>query len=82
MTETKKVTAREHHRRLQSPPPTMAIFSFSEMINLLNVLQKNRFNPKFYIAAASNNMSLQNRYFAIGMEIEEMALREQKIQNS
>ncbi|KAL3529443.1 hypothetical protein ACH5RR_008765 [Cinchona calisaya] len=82
MSVTERVTAREHHRRLQSPPPTMAIFSFSEMINLLNVLEKNRFKPKFYIAAASDNMSLQNRYYATGMEIEEMALREQKMQNS
>ncbi|KAL3524959.1 hypothetical protein ACH5RR_013331 [Cinchona calisaya] len=132
MSETERVTAREHHRRQQSPPPTMVIFSFSsddtfklslltdywthylnlihqssqlrsatsqrkplstlivlcssgrtaEIINLTSVLQKNRFKPKFYIAAASDNMSLQNRYYATGMEIEEIALREKKMQNS
>ena len=31
----------------------------AEMINLLNVLQKDRFAPRFYIAAATDNMSLQ-----------------------
>ncbi|KAL3531709.1 hypothetical protein ACH5RR_005230 [Cinchona calisaya] len=31
----------------------------AEMINLLNVLQKNRFKPRYYIAAATDNMSLQ-----------------------
>ena len=30
-----------------------------EMLNLLAVLQKGRFNPRFYIAAATDNMSLQ-----------------------
>eukprot|EP00256_Glycine_max_P051711 XP_014617792.1 UDP-N-acetylglucosamine transferase subunit ALG14 homolog isoform X2 [Glycine max] len=29
------------------------------MLNLLVVLQKDRFNPRFYIAAATDNMSLQ-----------------------
>ena len=29
------------------------------MLNLLAVLQKDRFNPRFYIAAATDNMSLQ-----------------------
>lgn len=29
------------------------------MINLLSVLQKERFSPRFYIAAATDNMSLQ-----------------------
>lgn len=31
----------------------------AEMINLLSVLQKDRFAPRFYIAAATDNMSLQ-----------------------
>ncbi|KAL3534398.1 hypothetical protein ACH5RR_002859 [Cinchona calisaya] len=31
----------------------------AEMINLLNVLPKNRFKPRYYIAAATDNMSLQ-----------------------
>ena len=31
----------------------------AEMLNLLAVLQKDRFAPRFYIAAASDNMSLQ-----------------------
>lgn len=31
----------------------------AEMLNLLNVLQKDRFSPRFYIAAATDNMSLQ-----------------------
>ncbi|KAF5726940.1 UDP-N-acetylglucosamine transferase subunit ALG14 [Tripterygium wilfordii] len=31
----------------------------AEMLNLLMVLQKDRFTPRFYIAAATDNMSLQ-----------------------
>ncbi|KAK9938875.1 hypothetical protein M0R45_015590 [Rubus argutus] len=31
----------------------------AEMLNLLSVLQKDRFSPRFYIAAATDNMSLQ-----------------------
>ena len=31
----------------------------AEMLNLLAVLQKDRFAPRFYIAAATDNMSLQ-----------------------
>ncbi|KAF5736308.1 UDP-N-acetylglucosamine transferase subunit ALG14 [Tripterygium wilfordii] len=31
----------------------------AEMLNLLLVLQKDRFSPRFYIAAATDNMSLQ-----------------------
>ncbi|KAL3533170.1 hypothetical protein ACH5RR_006691 [Cinchona calisaya] len=42
---------------------------------------RNRFKPKFYIVATSDNMSLQNWYYATGLEIEEIALREQKMQN-
>ena len=31
----------------------------AEMLNLLAVLRKDRFNPRFYIAAATDNMSLE-----------------------
>lgn len=31
----------------------------AEMLNLLAVLQKDRFTPRFYVAAATDNMSLQ-----------------------
>ncbi|XP_019226478.1 PREDICTED: UDP-N-acetylglucosamine transferase subunit ALG14 homolog [Nicotiana attenuata] len=31
----------------------------AEMLNLLHVLQKERFKPRYYIAAATDNMSLQ-----------------------
>ncbi|GAB4826821.1 hypothetical protein Ancab_033701 [Ancistrocladus abbreviatus] len=31
----------------------------AEMLNLLSVLQKDRFTPRFYVAAATDNMSLQ-----------------------
>ncbi|KAL9255780.1 UDP-N-acetylglucosamine transferase subunit ALG14-like protein [Drosera capensis] len=31
----------------------------AEMLNLLTVLQKDRFSPRYYIAAATDNMSLQ-----------------------
>lgn len=31
----------------------------AEMMNLLSVLQMDRFTPRFYIAAATDNMSLQ-----------------------
>jgi hypothetical protein len=31
----------------------------AEMLNLLSVLQKHRFKPRYYIAAATDNMSLQ-----------------------
>ncbi|CAI0541297.1 unnamed protein product [Linum tenue] len=31
----------------------------AEMINVLSVMQKDRFTPRFYIAAATDNMSLQ-----------------------
>ncbi|KAK9268158.1 hypothetical protein L1049_010600 [Liquidambar formosana] len=31
----------------------------AEMLNLLSVLQKDMFTPRFYIAAATDNMSLQ-----------------------
>lgn len=31
----------------------------AEMLNVLQVLQKDRFSPRVYIAAATDNMSLQ-----------------------
>lgn len=31
----------------------------AEMLRIVNVLQKDRFAPRFYIAAATDNMSLQ-----------------------
>lgn len=31
----------------------------AEMLNLLSVLQINQFSPRFYIAAATDNMSLE-----------------------
>lgn len=31
----------------------------AEMLNLLAVLQKERFKPRYYVAAATDNMSLQ-----------------------
>ncbi|XP_062160776.1 UDP-N-acetylglucosamine transferase subunit ALG14 [Alnus glutinosa] len=31
----------------------------AEMLNLLSVLQKERYSPRFYVAAATDNMSLQ-----------------------
>lgn len=31
----------------------------AEMLNLLAVMQMDRFKPRFYIAAATDNMSLQ-----------------------
>ncbi|XP_039009108.1 UDP-N-acetylglucosamine transferase subunit ALG14-like isoform X2 [Hibiscus syriacus] len=34
----------------------------AEMINLLLVLQKDRFTPRFYIAASTDNMSLQKAH--------------------
>ncbi|XP_050368311.1 uncharacterized protein LOC126786510 [Argentina anserina] len=34
----------------------------AEMLNLLSVLQKDRFYPRFYIAAATDNMSLQKAH--------------------
>jgi beta-1,4-N-acetylglucosaminyltransferase len=42
----------------------LAIFTLvgghtAEMLNLLSVLPKDRFTPRIYIAAATDNMSLQ-----------------------
>lgn len=34
----------------------------AEMLNLLSVMQKDRFAPRFYIAAATDNMSLQKAH--------------------
>ena len=34
----------------------------AEMLNLLSMLQKDKFTPRFYIAAATDNMSLQKAH--------------------
>ncbi|MED6191861.1 hypothetical protein PIB30_004521 [Stylosanthes scabra] len=56
-------SSRPMSRRTQKPVSTLIILGSgghtAEMINLLAVLQKDRFNPRFYIAAATDNMSLQ-----------------------
>ncbi|PRQ29374.1 putative oligosaccharide biosynthesis protein Alg14 [Rosa chinensis] len=48
---------------LASPLSTLIILGSgghtAEMLNLLSVLQKDRFSPRFYVAAATDNMSLQ-----------------------
>ncbi|CAJ1932117.1 unnamed protein product [Sphenostylis stenocarpa] len=50
-------------KRAPKPVSTLIILGSgghtAEMLNLLAVLQKERFNPRFYIAAATDNMSLQ-----------------------
>ena len=43
----------------------------AEMLNLLSVLQKDRFSPRIYIAAATDNMSLQKaRLFENSLAVE------------
>ena len=34
----------------------------AEMLNLISMLQKDKFTPRFYIAAATGNMSLQKAH--------------------
>ncbi|WRX26109.1 Oligosaccharide biosynthesis protein Alg14-like - like 1 [Theobroma cacao] len=50
-------------RTSQQPLSTLVVLGSgghtAEMIDLLLVLQKNKFTPRFYIAAATDNMSLQ-----------------------
>ncbi|PNY04089.1 UDP-N-acetylglucosamine transferase subunit ALG14 [Trifolium pratense] len=50
-------------KRASKPVSTLIILGSgghtAEMLNLLAVLQKDRFNPRYYIAAATDNMSLQ-----------------------
>ncbi|KAK7291255.1 hypothetical protein RIF29_06247 [Crotalaria pallida] len=50
-------------KRASKPVSTLIILGSgghtAEMLNLLAALQKDRFNPRFYIAAATDNMSLQ-----------------------
>ncbi|PON74031.1 Oligosaccharide biosynthesis protein Alg14-like [Trema orientale] len=50
-------------RRASEPASTLIVLGSgghtAEMLNLLAVLQKDRFSPRFYIAAATDNMSLQ-----------------------
>ncbi|XAR72440.1 hypothetical protein NMG60_11019074 [Bertholletia excelsa] len=51
--------------RIVSPKPLSTLIVLgsgghtAEMISLLSVLQEDRFSPRFYIAAATDNMSLQ-----------------------
>ncbi|KAI6677664.1 hypothetical protein NL676_038460 [Syzygium grande] len=51
------------HGKSQKPYSTLVILGSgghtAEMLNLLSVLQKDRFAPRFYVAAATDNMSLQ-----------------------
>ncbi|KAJ4703803.1 UDP-N-acetylglucosamine transferase subunit ALG14 [Melia azedarach] len=54
-------------RRIKSPQLSALIVLGSgghtaEMMNLLSVLQMDRFSPRFYIAAATDNMSLQKAH--------------------
>ncbi|RZC29608.1 hypothetical protein D0Y65_001260, partial [Glycine soja] len=50
-------------KRASKPFSTLIILGsgghIAEMLNLLAVLQKGRFNPRFYIVVATDNMSLQ-----------------------
>ncbi|KAI4314503.1 hypothetical protein L6164_027406 [Bauhinia variegata] len=54
---------RPFSRRAAQPLSSLIILGSgghtAEMLNLLAVLQKDRFAPRFYIAAATDNMSLQ-----------------------
>ncbi|KAK4252726.1 hypothetical protein QN277_014464 [Acacia crassicarpa] len=54
---------RPFSRRATKPLSTLIVLGSgghtAEMLNLLVVLQKDRFTPRFYIAAATDNMSLQ-----------------------
>nr|CCW28839.1 putative oligosaccharide biosynthesis protein [Arachis ipaensis] len=56
-------SSRPMSRRAQKPVSTLIILGSgghtAEMLDLLAVLQKDRFYPRFYIAAATDNMSLQ-----------------------
>ncbi|XP_057448650.1 uncharacterized protein LOC130740158 [Lotus japonicus] len=56
-------SSRPLSKRALKPVSTLIILGSgghtAEMLNLLAVLQKDRFNPRFYIAAATDNMSLQ-----------------------
>ncbi|KAK2373913.1 N-acetylglucosaminyldiphosphodolichol N-acetylglucosaminyltransferase [Trifolium repens] len=56
-------SGRPLNKRTSKPVSTLIILGSgghtAEMLNLLAVLQKDRFYPRFYIAAATDNMSLQ-----------------------
>ncbi|XP_025624707.1 UDP-N-acetylglucosamine transferase subunit ALG14 isoform X2 [Arachis hypogaea] len=56
-------SSRPMSRRAKKPVSTLIILGSgghtAEMLDLLAVLQKDRFYPRFYIAAATDNMSLQ-----------------------
>ncbi|XP_027342174.1 UDP-N-acetylglucosamine transferase subunit ALG14 homolog isoform X2 [Abrus precatorius] len=56
-------SSRPLRKRALKPVSTLIILGSgghtAEMLNLLAVLQKDRFHPRFYVAAATDNMSLQ-----------------------
>ncbi|PNX94296.1 UDP-N-acetylglucosamine transferase subunit ALG14 [Trifolium pratense] len=56
-------SGRPLNKRASKPVSTLIILGSgghtAEMLNLLAMLQKDRFYPRFYIAAATDNMSLQ-----------------------
>ncbi|CAJ2647205.1 UDP-N-acetylglucosamine transferase subunit ALG14 homolog [Trifolium pratense] len=56
-------SGRPLNKRSSKPVSTLIILGSgghtAEMLNLLAMLQKDRFYPRFYIAAATDNMSLQ-----------------------
>jgi beta-1,4-N-acetylglucosaminyltransferase len=56
-------SGRPLNKRASKPVSTLIILGSgghtAEMLNLLAVLQKDKFNPRYYIAAATDNMSLQ-----------------------
>ncbi|KAL2346350.1 hypothetical protein Fmac_000350 [Flemingia macrophylla] len=66
-------------KRASKPVSTLIILGSgghtAEMLNLLAVLQKDRFEPRFYIAAATDNMSLQKAQLLENSLIAENATR-------
>lgn len=56
-------SSRPLHTRAPQPVSTLIVLGSgghtAEMLNLLSVLPKDRFTPRIYIAAATDNMSLQ-----------------------
>ncbi|KAH7568612.1 hypothetical protein ACOSP7_011628 [Xanthoceras sorbifolium] len=57
------LTGKPHRTKSPQPLSTLIVLGSgghtAEMMNLLSVLQMDRFTPRFYIAAATDNMSLQ-----------------------
>lgn len=56
-------SGRTHKSSMKQPLRTLIILGSgghtAEMLNLVNVLQKDMFTPRFYVAAVTDNMSLQ-----------------------